>query len=163
MRQQSHRERVLWEIALNYHDLVDQLGGGFRETDTPVIGMNPTTYTPTVREFERLAKQARTPESQHVVYDGDLLITLGWHLLEYAIKAEPKIRLAIVTVKKNGKTHALKDADRNLVKRPERAWRRHPAASETLAKKACSWMAEEWDRPFEPELPQPFLEPLLVA
>lgn len=150
----SYRERVLWEIAERYHEFTETLVSAGIPGNGETFGVleMPDTYTPTVREFERLLGVMHNQAKQKS-FRGVGLGRLRWHLLEWHLKAERVIRREPVTAKKNGKVVVLRDADGLMVVRPVIGFRRHRDAREERARDAVAWMAENWGLFSEPMLP----------
>jgi hypothetical protein len=141
--QGSHRERVLWEIAESYGDLVDPSFGPSGVRGSGELGLRmPWSYTGTVREFERLVGVLRGAEP-----------VLRWHLLEYHLKAVRVVRFEVVRVQKGRRLVELRHPDGSLVMRRQVDFRRHPAAVKGQAEAAVRWLAAMWGAPFEPEIP----------
>lgn len=144
----SSREAVLWQIASLYSDLVSPLNGPSGVPgDGDSYGGMPSTYTPTIREFERLLV---------VMREGDAHIrSLRWHLLEYHLKATRVMRHEPRNVITKGKGRSrLVDADGNVVTVPVIRITRHPKADEGKAREAVALMARWWGLRSEPMLPK---------
>lgn len=160
------RLKVLTEIAIHYRELVEPAIHAQRGNHDPGegIALMPPTYTPTVREFERLCRLMRDDRHHPLIrLDNGAKVSLRrlwWHLNEWHLKAEPVIVWKAVTVKHKTKrrpTH-LRDGEGQIVKRPERGWRRHPQSNESLAVEALRWMAAAWNLATEPMLPDELRE-----
>jgi hypothetical protein len=149
----SSRERVLWEIAESYSELVDPSFGPSGVRGSGELGLRmPWSYTGTVREFERLQQRLRVEDA-----------VLGWHLLEWHLKAERVTRLETVTVLRGRRRVQLRHPDGSLVMRRTVTYRRHPGAVEgrwleeerawasPSARAAVAWIATRFE--FEPEIP----------
>lgn len=158
------RVNVLAEIARCYAELVDPLNGG---SGVPGDGSSPIqmprTYTPTVKEFERLLRLMRHTSDQQGKYEGYRLKTLAFHLEGWHTTAERIIRRQPVIVVSHGKPRQLKNHDGSTKTRPVIAYRRHPEALEERAQLALRWIAEQWSLGHEPMLPRELTEDYQVA
>lgn len=150
----TSRERVLWEIAERYEELVDPMcGPAAIRGDGESVGLMPGTYTPTVREFERLLGVMRNQAKQKA-FRGHSLGKLRWHLVEWHIKAVRTVKYEKVVEKKHGKkVRLLFDADGSQTTRPVIRFTRDRDAREPLARAAIAWMSENWGLMSEPMLP----------
>lgn len=150
----NSRERVLWEIAERYDELVSPLNG---PADLRGSGerhaMMPASYTPTVQEFERLLGVMRNQAKQQA-FRGHSIGTLRWHILEYCLKAVRTIKQQPVTVVKRGKKKPvpLRHKDGSPVTAPAFHYVRHPQARKEMAELGISWMAQNWGLKTEPML-----------
>lgn len=150
----SSREIVLWEIAERYTDLVEPLNGPTLVAgDGESLAVMPGTYTPTVREFERLMAVMRNQAKQKA-FRGTSLGKLRWHILEWHLKAERVVRHQTVTAKRHGKVVPLRSGDGTTVQRLVVGYRRDPQAREQKARDGIAWMAENWALKHEPMLPE---------
>lgn len=136
------RVDVLVTIAERYQELVEPAGrnGEPGNGDHPPIP--PRTYTSTVRAFEVLYRQCPARSSVLGWFMGPTRIAVGCP--ECGRVTERKCEHRI-----EGKLRKI-DPVRIVVKE-----RRLTAAS--LAESGILWMAEMWDRPFEPMLPNELL------
>lgn len=149
VRTTQSRVAILTQIAERYSELVSPLNGPnrLRGDGDSVIRM-PRTYTPTVREFERLASRLRSEKRG-----------LWWHLDGWWLSAETK---TMFNCPRCGLTHRPEHLHPN--RRSGRATtvkckrvvvcQRRPGAREQLAKTAIGQLATWWDLPHEPFLPQ---------
>jgi hypothetical protein len=131
----NHRVTILKEIARLYPDLIDTLNGpaGIRGTGDS-DGLMPTTYTPTVREYERLVKAMRDDRHEPLL-DGKLSVRAAWwHLEHWHHRAERVIRhQPIQTNGKRGRKLTVLNSDGTPATKPTIAWLRDPKASEAKA------------------------------
>jgi hypothetical protein len=142
------RERILEQIAERYWELVDPLNGpgGVRgDGDSPV--QMPRTYTHTVREFERLAKQLHRER-----------FDLWKHLDGWWLSATTRTINLCPTCgpchQDEHIHHGRKDRKLRSVKcRRVMVWNRKPGAQASGAGLAIRWMAEHWALKSEPFLP----------
>ena len=142
------RIAVLTEIASRYAELVEPLNGpdGIRGDGGSPISM-PKTYTPTVREFERLVVALRLEER-----------TLWWHLDGWWLAATTR---TMFHCPRCGPTHQSehvhsKRTGPGLIKLKCKrivVARRRQGARETQAERAIEWIAERWSLEHEPMLP----------
>lgn len=143
------RVRVLQVIAERYAELVDPMGGpsGLRG-DGDAVGMMPRTYTPSVREFERLVCRLRVDDR-----------ALWWHLDGWWLAAEPR---TVWLCPRCGVTHKpshVHPSRRNSGKPVEVKckrvviWSRRAGARESTARQGLEWVAGEWRLGSEPMLP----------
>lgn len=142
------REEVLWKIAELYNDLVSPLNGpsGVRGDGESYGGM-PSTYTPTLREFERLLRAMRESDEQTRL--------LRWHLLEWHLKATRVIKHEPRIVRtKTRKRSLLLDEMGNIVTVPVVRVCRNARADENKAREAVAIMARCWSLKSEPMLPK---------
>ena len=143
-----NRVTVLTIIAERYRELVDPLTSstGIRGTGDR-NSLMPSTYTPTVREFERLVGKLRTGEP-----------SLYWHLNEYHLKASTRTLWECprchVTSHHQRHVHAGKSGKPLEVEgRRTVVVDRHPGSSAIRAAQAVRWIAEGWGLSSEPMLP----------
>jgi len=108
----------------------------------------PRTYTPTVREVERLVKALR--EERHSVW---------WHVNEWYLRAETQLLFHCPRCKSN--THQPSHVHRGKSGKDLRVdgrriviHRRHKNANVDKASKGIAWMAEHWSLSHEPMIPQ---------
>ena len=154
----SKRVDVLREIADRYWELVDpdhcngMPGSGER------LPQMPATYTPSVREFERLLNFMRNQAKQKA-FNGESLGVLRWQVLAWHVDARKVIRHEPVMVFAHGKWGTVRDAEGELVTRPTISFHRHRQAREEKARWGLEWMAANWGLVSEPMLP----DELLVA
>lgn len=127
------RVRVLAEIAGHYDELVDPLKGpsGERGSGDATPEM-PATYTPTVREFERLKLELRAAEPR-----------LHWHLVAYHIRVQRVQKWLPRAVKRRNKKT-------EWVLQPTIQVHRHEDADWRTAWLALAWIALRWDLRTEP-------------
>jgi hypothetical protein len=155
---QDGRVRVLAEIAQRYMELVDPVFGrdGFGSGEgSPHM---PSTYTPTLREFERLMARMRK-EGKQKAYKGHGLHRLAFHLQGYYTTAERVIRLEpVMRTNRKGRLVAAKNHRGELELRPQIRYRRHPDARQDRADLAVEWIAREWRLGTEPMLPREVYE-----
>jgi hypothetical protein len=151
----QRRTTTLEHIAANYHQLVSPLNGpsGIRGDGQSDPAM-PPTYTPTVREFERLMRLMRNQAKQQA-HSGESLGTLRWHILAWHVNADRSPHQQPVVVTTNtGKKRQLRRRDG----RPElrvthrNPPRRHPQARADKARLGIEWLAQNWGLRTEPEL-----------
>lgn len=141
------RVRVLVEIAERFQELVDPLSGsaGLRG-DGESVGLMPRTYTPSVREFERLVLRLR--EERHSKW---------WHLNEFWLQAESRTVWWCSKCKRQTHQevhdHGTPDRVLNVSGRRQVVWSRHRNADRAKALVAIEWMAVEWSLGSEPMLP----------
>lgn len=81
----TKREQVLVELLDRYRELADPLNGpsGIAGDGDAIVGM-PRTYTPSVRELERLMKLMRVEAP-----------SIWWHTNEYFLRPTPKVATAV--------------------------------------------------------------------
>lgn len=165
----NQREKVLWTIAELYSDLVDPLNGpASLRGDGESLALMPSTYSPTVKEYERLVKLMRDDRSEPLVRTSSgervSVRSLWWHLNEWHHRAEKVIRHVPKQAKtKRGKTLRVLNADGSVATQPALAWRRDPGANQARAELAIQWIACRWGLPVEPMLPQAVVEGYQVA
>lgn len=149
----TKRVAILAEIALRYHELVDPgLREGLRGDGNGCPRM-PTTYTPTVKEFERLMRLMRSQARQQASH-GESVGTLRWHVNAWYVNAQKVVRHRPVHVPSHGKLKALRDQDGHIVTRPVVSYRRHPDARQQKADWGIEWIAQHWGLETEPMLPE---------
>jgi hypothetical protein len=163
----THRETVLTRIAELYTDLTTPgAKTGIRGDGDFTPGLDPTVYTPTVREYERLVKLMRDDRHEPLIHhNGERLSvrSLWWHLEHWHHRAQHVTRHYPVQTKAGGKLVTLRNPDGTPVTRPTIAHLRDPKASEHKAQLAIEWIANHWALQVEPMLPAPVLEGFKVA
>jgi hypothetical protein len=159
------RVAVLRQIAVLYPDLVCPLNGGSGiPGDGDAVGLMPPTYTPTVREFERLLARMRHISDQVGRFHGYRLKTLAFHLEGWHTTAERVVRLRpVMRENRRGRLVQARDHEGNVDMRRVPEFRRHPDALLDRAELALLWMAEQWRLGHEPMLPDQVIEELSVA
>jgi hypothetical protein len=128
----------------------------------------PSTWTPTVKEYERLVKLMRDDRSESLVVMGDgskvSVRSLWWHLEHWHHRAERVIRHAPVQVAgKKGRKLRVLNSDGSPATVPTIAYRRDPKASVVRAERAIEFIASRWGLSHEPMLPSAVLEGFKVA
>lgn len=163
------RQTILKEIARLYPELIDPLNGptGIRGTGEIAGGM-PSTYTATVKEYERLVKLMRDDRSEPLLTDkhGNKLSVRSawWHLEHWHHRATRVIRHQPIVTKRGRRTVTLVNADKTPVTRPTIAYLRDPKAQEHKADRAIEWIAQHWNEDIgEPMLPAAVVEGFKVA
>lgn len=167
----NQREKVLWTIAGLYSELIDPLNGpASLRGDGESLALMPSTYTATVKEYERLVKLMRDDRSEPLVRTpgGDKVSvrSLWWHLEHWHHRAERVIRHVPKQAKtKRGKTLTVMNQDGRPATEPKLAYRRDPGASVARAELAIQFIASRWDhrRIGEPMLPAAVVEGYQVA
>lgn len=168
------RVTILREIARLYPELIDPLNGPATIRGTgESLGLMPTTYTSTVKEYERLVRLMRDDRSEPLLelrHKGQVIGKLSvrsawWHLEHYHHRAERVIRHQPITTKRGRRTVTLVNADKSPVTQPTIAYHRDPKANEAKADRALEWIAQHWDhkRIGEPMLPQAVIEGFKAA
>lgn len=156
---EASRVLVLAQIADWYSELVDPLSGpsGVPGDGESPVGM-PRTYTPTVREFERLLGVMRNRARQEA-YAGFALGKLRWHVMEWFV-SPPRVRREepVFVDGKGGKRRRLVGVDGRPVTRPRIVRLRHRDAREDRALLGLEWMAANWGLVSEPMLPREMVE-----
>lgn len=148
VRPHTGRGHVLTEIAARYSELIEPLNGpdGVRGDGASPIRM-PRTYTPTVKEFERLVVRLRD-ENRPLWWHLN-----GWHLSATSRTMHHCPRCGIthqpehVHAKKNGPGLMTVKCKRVVV------YSRRAGARESLAKQAIQQLADWWGLDHEPMLP----------
>jgi hypothetical protein len=154
----NHRVQILREIARLYPELIDPLNGpASLRGDGESLNLMPSTYTPTVKEYERLVKLMHSRGYQEAI-DGVKLQTYWWHLIEFFHRAERVIRHEPVTHKRGKKLVQLRNHDGTIATKPRLDYRRHKDANQAKAERAIQWIAEHWALSTEPMLPKPVIE-----
>lgn len=166
-----HRVEVIEQLLTSYHQLVDPLQQGSGNGPTGVLLM-PATYTPSVRELERILKAMRDDPRNAILRheDGTKRILDGkpvtprrlwWHANAWYIQCErvtvrptlkasrnAKGKLSRLRVDEHGQPLAVDTTGRPLVR-----VLRAPEARYQLAQAALQHIAENWALPHEPMLP----------
>lgn len=165
----SQREIVLWRIAELYTELVDPLNGPATvRGDGESLALMPSTWTPTVREYERLVKLMRDDRSEPLVKlpDGSKVSvrSLWWHLEHWHHRAVRVIRhVPVQSVGKKGRKLRVLNSDGSPATQPVIAYLRDPKAELVRAERAIQFVASRWSLPVEPMLPQAVVEGFQVA
>ncbi len=137
----SRREEVIARLLDRYTELVDPLNGpaSVRGDGDSVVGM-PRTYTPSVRELERLMVRMRQEAR-----------SIWWHTNAYYIACQWVTKDRPVKRKgKSGKTVTVME---------RQAVRVHDSGVRLeKVRRGVSWLASEWSLPVEPMLPVELLE-----
>lgn len=141
------RVRILTTIAERYHELIEPAGREGVRGSGGAIPLPPSTYTPSVREFERLLGLLRN--ERHSVW---------WHVRAYYVDAEH--RLTWFCPKCRGLSHKPEHTHDDAAGRPyvvagkqHVRVSRHRNANEKKAAKGIVWMAGRWALGSEPMLP----------
>lgn len=145
-----NRVQVIREILERWHELTEPgglsgIGGG-----DGVMHM-PPTYTPTVRELERMLRVMREDRHRSLILltNGDKasVRSLWWHVSERYMRSRTTIKEVPVKRRaKRGKTLL------TLERRPVTTY----SAKVDLLRvdRGLQWLSEEWRVPFEPMLPE---------
>lgn len=143
---ESKRVLTLAEIAGRYHELVDPSMGPDRiRGDGDSVALMPKTYTPTVREFERLLRVMRNQAKQKA-HAGYALGKLRWHIMAWYVDAVSVVESRQLWVSaKGGKRVPAKNADGTPAVVRTVAYRRDRDAREDRAQLGLEWMAQEWE------------------
>lgn len=152
------RVRVLRTIASRYLELVSPLNGpGGVKGDGDALSFMPPTWTPTVREFERLMRVMREDRAHSLIQVGDERVSvrrLRWQVVAYYVNAESVTRHFPLPLKKGSRLALMRDMDGQAVTtRPVTRVHRHPGADVRLADAGLAWMAGAWLPKHEPMLP----------
>src|SRR5947207_3161779 len=88
------RQLALVSLLERYHELVDPMQAGNQGDRLGYLAM-PLTYTPSVRELERLLNRMRNQAKQQA-YKGCSLGKLRWHLMAWYVDPVTVQRRALV-------------------------------------------------------------------
>lgn len=157
----TYRERTIVALLENYHELVDPKASGKGGDRGIGIMMMPSTYTPSVKELERLLAEMRQAP-QRAVHRGHPLGRLRFHLVAWYVDVERVGSWHPLRVKR-GRTKVpagqeiLRDEEGRYVPavRVERV-HRDARARRKLAEIGVEWLAERWGLRTEPMLPPEF-------
>ena len=146
MTKWTPREAVIVELLERFNELTDPMQSGNGDGDSG-LRLMPATYTPSVRELERLIVKLR--EERHNVW---------WHLNERYLKAVQSTAWECPKCKgvSHAATHSHRDKRGKLssykgvrVLRTSWSERVNPVKVET----GVRWVASEWTLKHEPMLP----------
>lgn len=154
------RITVLRTIAAHYHELTDPMQARSKKGSGAKLPLMPQTYTPTVREFERLTSLLRQHGVRYTLTDGRIttLTQLRWHLLAYYIDATTTLQQPAAKPPRNRKGELRRQpTDDHGQPLAHRKIHRHPNARRDLADAALEWIANHWTAPYEPMLPDELL------
>lgn len=157
----SRRAAVIEQLLERYNDLVDPMQSGNQQGDTG-LRLMPQTYTPTVRELERLIRLMRDDRHHPLVtVEGEKVSVrkLWWHLNAWYIAVEHKTYTPPLKVAKgkNGKLIKLQVDDQGVAL-PQVRVLRSPEARYQLALKAVEWLSASWGLVGEPMLPRELVQ-----
>lgn len=157
----ASRVAVLRTIAERYHELTDPMQARDKQGDGVKAPLMPRTYTPTVKEFERLTGLMRDQHHDRYTIAEGKITTLGelrWHLLAWYVDVTTTIRRVPIRLERGRAKTLLKDArGKPIDTRPIRIEHRHPRARKELADTALIWLADHWTARHEPMLPDEIL------
>lgn len=135
----TKREQVIITLLERYAELVDPMQVRDGTGDGTDVNLMPRTYTPTVRELERLLIRMRTERRSQ-----------WWHVTERYLRCQHKTMDVHVKRKaKNGKT--VKVLERQVVT----TW--HPGVKNERVRRGIEWLADQWSLPTEPMIPRELL------
>jgi len=132
----TRREEVIVQLLERFQELVEPAGGNGIPGSGDYLPLMPATYTPSVRELERLLIRMRDERRSQ-----------WWHVTERYLRCQHVNRDVPVKRKgKNGKTVTV--VERQLVVTF------HPGVRAEKVRRGISWLAEEWRLGHEPMIPQ---------
>lgn len=141
--QLSQRAQVIAAILERLDEFADPLNGPAGVTgDGESSGFMPCTYSPSVREVERLYKQLRAQQPN-----------VHWHVAEWYVRPTSKVAMTPKLTKRHGKTVQVLNADRTPVYTRNVITRRNPKANQAQANQGVTWIADHWTPTTEPMLP----------
>lgn len=161
VRSLTHRGRVIAQILERYNDLIDPLLSGNESGSTGVLLM-PATYTPTVREVERLMQTLR--EDRHGpltkwTHDGEPFAAsprrLWWHLNGWYIDVQHVLHVPPLKTQKNKRKQLTRQPVDQLygAALPQVRIVRKADVRFPIALKGVERLAELWSLTHEPMLP----------
>lgn len=149
----SNRERVIRDLLERYHDLTDPQQTRAGRGEGEPLPLMPVTYTPTVRELERLLTVMRQDRHRPLIQVGAEKVSvrrLWWHVSERYLRCQVTLKDVPVKRKaKHGKT--LTVLERRAVVTPQ------PGVNPVFVDRGIRWLAEEWGLASEPMLPKELL------
>ena len=146
----SKREEIIYQLLERWDDLVEPGVHVDAPGDRAYIPLMPSTYTPTVRELERLLKVMRSERRSQ-----------WWHVTERYLRSS--VRVIEVPVK-NGRvklpphtTHLAGGIQRGdkTARLTVKTW--NPAVRAEKVRRGVAWLAIGWSLPHEPMLPNELL------
>jgi hypothetical protein len=151
--------KALVELLERFHEFSDPLLQGERNGSSGVMGM-PPTYTPDVREVERLLAVMRSQAKQQA-YKGFGLGVLRFHVVAWYVDAERVASWYPIELKRGRRTQV--PTGQQILRRQGR-WvpavrvehppRRDPMARRDRAELGVEWMAKHWGLGREPMVPR---------
>lgn len=135
----TRREEVLVQLLERYAELAEPGGGNNVPGSGDHVPLMPHTYTPSVRELERLLIRMRTERRSQ-----------WWHTTERYLRCHHTTKdMPVKRKAKNGKTVAI--IERQVVI----TW--HPGVRAEKVRRGVTWLAQEWKLGHEPMLPAELL------
>lgn len=135
----TKREEVIVQLLERFSELVDPMQMRAAEGDGTGLLLMPATYTPSVRELERLLIRMRSERRSQ-----------WWHVTERYIRCQRVQR--VITEKrrtKAGKT-VMVPVDRIVT-----SW--HPGVRQEKVRRGVAWLADNWRLGHEPMIPKELL------
>lgn len=146
----DRRCEIIRELLERYRELVEPLAGNGYGSSGQVTPLPPSTYTPSVRELERLMRKMREGSTAKTVVlpngSRTSIRSLWWNVNERYIRATPIIRDVTVHRRtKHGKR--LTVIERQVI--PVF----HRDVDDAKVAAGVAWIAARWSIPNEPMLP----------
>lgn len=170
------RVLVLREIAGRYHELVSPSSANGAAGSGDHVPLTPSTYTATVKEFERQMAAMKYDRATSLVRVGPGKVSvrkLRWHIMEWYCEAQPVQRQAMLHRGKDGGwqplldragwpvdrvpfgTPVLREGNGAPTRKPVLCYLRLNDAREHLADAGLEWIADHWPQsmaePMEPD------------
>jgi hypothetical protein len=131
------RVEVITTLLDRYHELVEPLSGNGAKGDGDSVPLPPTTYTPTIKELERLLGRLREVDRSR-----------WWHVSERYLRSVTRIRRNVRVeriVKGKGRVVEFFDISED---------RYDPRVDDKFVEAGIKWIAQHWGLDTEPMLPR---------
>lgn len=158
----DHRRDVIVHLLERLNELVDPVRAGNGDGQTGLLLM-PATYTPSVRELERLLVVMRLDRSESLLLLGNgrkaSVRACWWHLNERYLRATTRTcwRCPKCSTESHVERHTHRDRRGKLCAYPGKRVLVNvydPGVDEKLVDAGVGWLAEHWALAVEPMLPR---------